>query len=483
MSDRFPSISPDGARIAASALPRGGQPVQFVGPASGDWRPEPVEVDASGGVWQTSTDLLFVRNKDRAPDDGAILRWTMVTVSLFHPPGLEGWSCHNGHFSGWRRDDRLKSRTVSKGGHLAGTVDLGREVILEVDGVGIDIGAIAEPRYTGEALVWIKYVDGVRRVFGRRHHGAPTENLSVFPDDEFWPLAVETPLGLYVMTHGHPERGRPLFLRPWGETHGHIVAQGITDRPDARTLASGEVLVAFSNLVSLQRVRVDLVAPLVDIGGPIVVPPVDPPRPDPPPVEPPKETPVQLEPQHSHLIEEFTDRFGLPGFSKEEGQAWVAKLAGTFKARWPNEGWGTKRASHSRPLSNESIARRAGGRLWGYDLIIGAGAPGQTLAPRAHAEDITDQVFVEVEARDWLDGSSPTPGPTPNPTPTPTPTPPPSPVNLGPLLAELQALRGTVEALRAEFGAHEQNEVNRYNNLGDQQRLMNEGLAQLLARR
>jgi hypothetical protein len=148
-------------------------------------------------------------------------------------------------------------------------------------------------------------------------------------------------------------------------------------------------------------------------------PPPDPkPEPDPKPL--PEERPVQLEAKHSQLIQAFADQFGLPGFSKEEGQAWVAKLAGTMKARWPSEGWGTKRASPGRPLSNESVARPANGRLWGYDLIIGAGAPGQRLEPRAHPEDITEQVFVEVESRDWLaGGQQPGPNPTPNPTPTP----------------------------------------------------------------
>ena len=129
---------------------------------------------------------------------------------------------------------------------------------------------------------------------------------------------------------------------------------------------------------------------------------------DPPPVTPPEERPVQLESKHSDLIEAFAERFGMPGFSKEEGQAWVGKLASTFKARFPGEGWGTKRASMGRPLSNESIARPGNGRLWSYDLIIGAGAPGQRLESHAHAEDITDQVFVEVESRDWLGGSTPT---------------------------------------------------------------------------
>lgn len=424
MIDRFPSISTDGTQIAVSALPSGGQAIQYVGPAIGAWQPVPVEFDASGGVWQTSTDLLFVRNKDRAPDNGAILRWNMVTVSTFQPPGLEGWSCHNGNFAGWRRDDRLKAITVSEGGHRAGLVDLGGDVLLKVDGVEIDRGPIAEPRYTGEALVWCKWVHGVRRIFGRRGPGAPTEDLSwPFPDDEFWPLAIGTPLGLHLLTHGHPEQGRPLWLRPWGVgvTHGHVVAHGFTDRPDARAIERGMVLVAYSDLRSLQRVHVNLAAPLDDVRGPIVVPPVDPPpRPPDPPVDPPKETPVQLEAKHSDLIIAFERAFGMPGLSKEAGQEWVGKLASTFKARFPGEGWGTKRASPSRPLSNESIARPANGRLWSYDLIIGAGAAGQRLEPHAHAEDITDQVFVEVTAKDWLAGSSPTPNPTPTPTPQPT---------------------------------------------------------------
>lgn len=155
---------------------------------------------------------------------------------------------------------------------------------------------------------------------------------------------------------------------------------------------------------------------------------------------------MQLESKHSQLIQAFAERFGLPGFSKEDGQAWVGKLASTMKARWPTEGWGTKRASMGRPLSNESVARPANGRLWGYDLIIGAGAPGQHLEPRAHAEDITDQVFVEVDSRDWLTGGVPTPGPPPMPTLQPTTTSP-----LGVQMPDDVALRvidGYLEGIR-----------------------------------
>jgi hypothetical protein len=145
-----------------------------------------------------------------------------------------------------------------------------------------------------------------------------------------------------------------------------------------------------------------------------------------------------LEAKHTAVIEAFADRFGLPGFSKEEGQAWVARLASTFKAKFPQEGWGTKRASPTRPLSNESIARPAGGRLWSYDLIIGAGAPGQHLEARAHPEDISDQVFVEVDAFDHLGSGQPGPGPGKDPPITP---PPVSGTDLGPVLTEIRAIQ------------------------------------------
>jgi hypothetical protein len=399
MSDRFPSISPDGLRIAASALPRGGQAVQYVGAAAGGWHPEEVQKDASGGVWQTSTDLLFTRNKPGDPQDGAVLRWDMVVVHPFQPAGLEGWSCHNGLFAGWTRTDRLKSRTVSSGGHMAGTVDLGRDVALEVDGMAIDVGPIGEPRYTGEALVWIKYVDGIRRVFGRTHHGAATEPLSVFPDDEFWPLAVETTRGLYVMTHGHPEKGRPLFLRPWGQTKGHIVAQGFTDRPDARAVDGG-VLVAYSNLVALQRVLVNLAAPLVD--------PVGAPPPPPPPVDPPKETPVRLEQKHSDLIEAFAARFTPPGHDEDAlRDHWTPKLIEQFVFSFPNEGWCWKSTNPGGRPSSDVIARQVSGGMWGYDLIPGAGTSGWRLESHPGPIDLRTQAPIRMNAVNHLGASQP----------------------------------------------------------------------------
>lgn len=420
MSDRFPSISWDGLDIAASALPRGGRAVQYVGGAqSHAWQPREVERDASGGVWYTLTSLLFVRNHDGHPQNGAILLWDGTAVSTFHAPGLEGWSCHNGNFAGWRRGDRLKAITVSRGGHRAGTVDLGGDVILEVDGVEIDRGPIAEPRYTGEALVWCKWIDGVRRIFGRNHHGAPTETLSwPFPDDEFWPLAIETPRGFYVLTHGHPEKGRPLWLRPWavGQTHGHIVATGFTDRPDALAVDGATVLVAFSNLVALQRVFVNLAAPLVDVRGPIVVPP-----PPPPPVNPPQETPVRLEQKHSDVIEAFAARFPPPGGDEDAlRDHWTPKLVEQMVFSFPGEGWCWKSTSPGGRPSSDVIARQAGGGMWGYDLIPNAGLSSWRLDAHAGPIDLRTQAPIRMNPVNHLGAQQP---PT-NPPTTPPVTPP-----------------------------------------------------------
>jgi len=113
---------------------------------------------------------------------------------------------------------------------------------------------------------------------------------------------------------------------------------------------------------------------------------------------------VNLEPKHSALITAYHERFGLPALSKEAGQAWTKALCETFAFRFPGEGWGWKRASPTRPESNESIARQIGRDIWSYDLIIGAGAEGQRLNPHAHPEDIDDQVFIPVEPRDHLTG-------------------------------------------------------------------------------
>jgi hypothetical protein len=420
MADRFPSISPDGTRIAASTLPRGGQPVQYVGPVIGEWVPTPVEYDASGGVWRDNTELLFVRNKPGDRQDGAIMLLDHGGVSEYRGPGLEGWSCHNGHFAGWHRDDRLKSITVSRDGHVAGTVDRGGSVDLVVDH-----GPIAEPRYTGEALVWVQWVDGVRRIFGRRSHGAPTEHLSwPFPDDEFWPLAIETPLGLYLLTHGHPEKGRPLWLRPWavGQTYGHVVAHGLADRPDARTLERGMVLVAFSNLVSLQRVHVNLATPLQDVRGSIVVP--DPPRPDPP-----KEPDVSVRdvPNLKHVIERCKHDFPVAWrnchratVSRDQAEEFARRAAYACWLEDRRFGLNGKRGD-ANTISQDCVCfLHDDGRESVIDFGGGAGGDHPTVQWSIVGHYLPPGPPLQLWIRPELVGGQ---QPTPNPTPTPTPQP------------------------------------------------------------
>lgn len=133
------------------------------------------------------------------------------------------------------------------------------------------------------------------------------------------------------------------------------------------------------------------------------------PTPDPdPPVD--EDDPVQLEPKHSALIDTFAKRFPPPGGNEDElRDHWTPKLVAQLVHSFPGEGWGWKSTSQGSRPSSDVIARRVGGKIWGYDLIIGAGTSGWKLATNAGPIDLSTQAFISVEAHDWL-GVTPEPG-------------------------------------------------------------------------
>lgn len=426
MSDRFPSINP----LDPSVIATGHQHLFING--------QLVLAHASGPQYRPDGSLLCTHNESGAPLDGAVLVVANGQAVIFHPPGLEGWSAHNGHFAGWARNDRLKAITISRSGHRAGLVDLGGSVILEVDGVEIDRGPIAEPRYTGEILVWSKIVDRQRRTFGRLAHGAPTEDLTALPADEFYPRAIETSKGVFVLNHSHPELGYPLFLRPWGsrQQRGYVVAHGITDRPDA--IAVGDtVLVAFSNYRELVWKVVDLNAPMELLAQPSAPPPPPPPPPinPPSPSEPPNVA-VQDVPNYRNFIEAVAaqypyewrkahadyERQGQPGFTTvEEAEAFIRIAAYEINKVDSRIGLNGKRASNT--LSQDALCfRHDDGRESVIDVINGAGGSNPTAGWNVvgHYRRAGDgQKWIQPQAVSG-GGSMPTPHPTPTPTPTPT---------------------------------------------------------------
>lgn len=439
MSDRFPSISADGQFIYSGHVDvyrspaRGGTPELLVRQAS---RPKAI----GGGA------VLMSRNAPGTVGDGAVLVWEDGGWRELVPPGLEGWSADNGLFAGWHRSDRLKAITRSSDGHTAGLVDLNGISALEVDSVEIDRGPIYDPRYTGETLVWSKIVGGQRRTYGRIAHGAPTEDLTVLAGNEFWPIAVElaTAFGssTWVLNHGDEH----CFLRPWGpqQYQGHIVRVGITDRPDARQLADGLVLVAFSDLRELQREFVDLHAATVDVRRPVAPQPQPNPQPQPEP-EPPEETPVEFEAKHTALMEAFNDRFPAPVTDEAAMRAWTQRLAEQFTFSFPLETWGCKSTRPGSTQSFDVIAREEGGKLWGYDLAIGGGSPGAHLNTSPEPMDITGQAFIDVTPTNHLGAAPPPDEPGDDDDEPPAP----APVDLRPVLQRLDALSGQVAELLA----------------------------------
>lgn len=160
-----------------------------------------------------------------------------------------------------------------------------------------------------------------------------------------------------------------------------------------------------------------------------------PPTPDPdPPVD--EEDPVQLEPKHSALITAFADRFPPPGDNEDElRDNWTPRLVAQFVYDFPGEGWGWKSTSQGSRPSSDVIARRTGGKTWGYDVIIGAGTDGWMLVTNAGPMDLSSQAFIAVDPKNWLGETAPPVDPPVDPPTTPPVTPPP--ISVGPIVTEL----------------------------------------------
>lgn len=155
----------------------------------------------------------------------------------------------------------------------------------------------------------------------------------------------------------------------------------------------------------------------------VTPPPVDPPPVTPPP---PEERPVELTSAHVAVINDYVRKFGLPRtqggrnpssadieWNKERGREWIYDLIATLTARFPKDGFVRKRGDRGRPWSNESVARRVGGHLWGWDLLTNAGVEWQEFNI-GHAEDLAGQDWETVPPKDHLAGGGPvTPPPPP----------------------------------------------------------------------
>jgi hypothetical protein len=228
VSGWFPRLSPSGRRVAS-----GDTVIHVDGLSTG--------LPGTSPQWLNENTLLYTKQ----PSGG---QQRLVLGGTPEPAGFDynEWHAQNGRVVGWPAAHGLRGPTVSASGILAGIRDLGNAGELVVDGQVIDTGALFEPRFSGDALVWgkVERVEGVgdrRHTYGRRSPGAPTELLSVdMTQHEFWPIAIETPRGLFIVNHG-PDR---CFVRAWGATQVIWSYVGVTDRPDARWTGSAIRIVA-----------------------------------------------------------------------------------------------------------------------------------------------------------------------------------------------------------------------------------------------
>ncbi|HXG72304.1 MAG TPA: hypothetical protein VNJ04_16990 [Gemmatimonadaceae bacterium] len=114
----------------------------------------------------------------------------------------------------------------------------------------------------------------------------------------------------------------------------------------------------------------------------------------------------------------YVQRFPVPqtpgGGDEHEDRCreWSIRFAEQVAFERPGEGWGMKRADPGRPISKDTIARQADGRLLAWDLLLGTGTGTPTLVPSPDAMDVTGQVFVAVTPTNHL-GATPAPQPTP----------------------------------------------------------------------
>jgi len=105
--------------------------------------------------------------------------------------------------------------------------------------------------------------------------------------------------------------------------------------------------------------------------------------------------------------------------AEERARQWTLYLVAQIVYEFPGQGYGSKRADNSRPISKDSLAQTGEGLLFNWDMLSGAGTGAPRLTDNPDGENITGQIFVPVNGLNVIGGATPTP-------PTPTPTPPPS---------------------------------------------------------
>ena len=462
MSAFFSRLSPSGRHVVS------GEHVVHL-----NWMPLrspsfPGGLPGTSPQWFDENTIFYTRQPD-----GVLMR---VVPSEDPTPvfggGYNEWHTQGGRLVGWPAPHGLRGPTVSSSGSIAGVRDLGGAGELVLNGEVIDQGHIFDPRFTGDVLVWSK-AEGRRHTYGKRSTVAPIELLSVDTEqDEFWPIAIETPVGLFLLNHGHDR----CFVRPWGAHRVSWSVIGVTDYPDAR-MHGATIRVVASERGVQKEFAVDPAAPLTDLYPPAPSPtPVPAPTPQPPPPEP-KEPTVSI-PNLSRVVQGISNNHPhlLAANTKESMTELLWRVAYELHT-FHDEKFGLL----SKSPGENGVEIPGAGRVavdalayQGSDEIVdifraahdGVDSEGETLGA------ITWNVDERRPSNQWVKpprfaGSQPRPdpvpmpGPDPRPVPNPTPDPTPAPGVLGEiddveenqlaLIAAVSHLADTNERLIAAF--------------------------------
>ena len=156
--------------------------------------------------------------------------------------------------------------------------------------------------------------------------------------------------------------------------------------------------------------------------------------------------PVEVLDLRTRYVAHFPVPRGEPGAAFEaEARAWSIRFADQVAWSLPDQGWGMKRASTSRPISKDTIARWAPpGVLLVWDLLLGTGTGHPRLVMNPESQDVTGQVFVSVTPRDHLAPIPHLPLP---------PGPLPNPVSVCPCRDEIELLAIGLKVIATEQGA------------------------------
>lgn len=118
-------------------------------------------------------------------------------------------------------------------------------------------------------------------------------------------------------------------------------------------------------------------------------------------VQPPASVPMA--PEHLSVVHQFVAARGLPAIDEATMRAWTADLCAQMAYSFPGAGFGHKRAGQGRPPSTNILAQQADGHLYGYAVLTETGA----YQPSPDRWDLSGQIFIPVEPRNFLPVSPP----------------------------------------------------------------------------